>query len=112
MMMKENDFTDVIDANLKSVFNYTKAVIKPMMSQRFGRIVNISSVVGLTGNAGQANYATKQSRYDRFYKIDSQRSCVQEYHTLWLRFYSNEHDCKTQRDKTGIIKSHPAKSSR
>ncbi len=61
MMMKENDFTDVIDANLKSVFNYTKAVMKPMMSQRFGRIVNITSVVGLTGNAGQANYAASKA---------------------------------------------------
>ena len=61
MMMKESDFTDVIDANLKSVFNYTKAVIKPMMSQRFGRIVNISSVVGITGNAGQANYAASKA---------------------------------------------------
>lgn len=61
MMMKEIDFTDVIDANLKSVFNYTKAVIKPMMSQRFGRIVNISSVVGITGNAGQANYAASKA---------------------------------------------------
>jgi 3-oxoacyl-[acyl-carrier protein] reductase len=61
MMMKEADFTDVIDANLKSVFNYSKAVIKPMMSQRFGRIVNITSVVGITGNAGQANYAASKA---------------------------------------------------
>lgn len=61
MMMKEVDFTDVIDANLKSVFNYTKAVMKPMMSQRFGRIINITSVVGLTGNAGQANYAASKA---------------------------------------------------
>ncbi|NNG27743.1 MAG: SDR family NAD(P)-dependent oxidoreductase, partial [Ignavibacteriaceae bacterium] len=54
LRMSEKEFDDVINANLKSVFNYTKAAIKPMIKQRSGKIVNIASVVGLIGNAGQS----------------------------------------------------------
>ncbi len=61
LRMTEEEFDKVIDANLKSVFNYTKAVLKPMIKQKFGRIVNISSVVGIIGNAGQANYAASKA---------------------------------------------------
>jgi 3-oxoacyl-[acyl-carrier protein] reductase len=61
LRMTEEDFDKVISANLKSVFNYTKAVVKPMMSQRFGRIINISSVVGIIGNPGQANYVASKA---------------------------------------------------
>lgn len=61
LRMNEKDFDDVINANLKSVFNYTKAVIKPMIAQRYGRIVNIASVVALIGNAGQSNYVASKS---------------------------------------------------
>ncbi|MBK8946584.1 MAG: 3-oxoacyl-[acyl-carrier-protein] reductase [Ignavibacteriae bacterium] len=61
LRMSEKDFDDVININLKSVFNLTKAAFKPMMKQKFGRIVNISSVVGLIGNAGQANYAASKA---------------------------------------------------
>lgn len=61
LRMSEDEFDKVISANLKSVFNYTKAAIKPMMSQRYGRIVNISSVVGLMGNAGQSNYSASKA---------------------------------------------------
>lgn len=59
--MSEKDFDDVINANLKSVFNYTKAVLKYMINQRYGRIVNIASVVGLIGNPGQANYVASKA---------------------------------------------------
>jgi len=61
MRMSEEDFDKVIEVNLKSVFNLTKAVIRPMMKQRAGSIINMSSVVGLKGNAGQANYAASKA---------------------------------------------------
>ncbi len=61
LRMQEKDFDDVISANLKSVFNYTKAVLKPMIRQRYGRIVNIASVVALIGNAGQSNYVASKA---------------------------------------------------
>ena len=61
MRISEQDFDSVIEINLKSVFNLTKAVIRPMMKQRSGSIINMSSVVGLKGNAGQANYAASKA---------------------------------------------------
>ena len=61
MRMSEQDFDDVIEVNLKSVFNLTKAVIKPMMKQRKGSIINMSSVVGVNGNAGQSNYSASKA---------------------------------------------------
>ena len=61
LRMSEQDFDKVINANLKSVFNYTKAVLKTFIGQRFGKIVNISSVVGIIGNPGQANYVASKA---------------------------------------------------
>lgn len=61
LRMSEQDFDTVINANLKSVFNYTKAILKPFLSQKSGKIVNISSVVGIIGNAGQANYVASKA---------------------------------------------------
>ncbi|XOQ26723.1 MAG: 3-oxoacyl-[acyl-carrier-protein] reductase [Mitsuokella multacida] len=61
MRMKDEDFEAVIDTNLKGVFYCTKAAAKLMMKKRSGRIVNMSSVVGLIGNAGQTNYAASKA---------------------------------------------------
>ena len=61
MRISEEDFDRVIEVNLKSVFNLTKAVIRPMMKQRKGSIINMTSVVGIKGNAGQANYAASKA---------------------------------------------------
>ena len=61
MTMKEENFDAVIDTNLKGAFLCMKAVMRPMMKQRYGRIVNLSSVVGLHGNAGQVNYAASKA---------------------------------------------------
>jgi len=61
MRMSEQDWDDVISTNLKSSFNFAKAVCRPMMSQRSGAIVNISSISGVMGNAGQANYSAAKA---------------------------------------------------
>jgi len=61
LRMSEQDWDDVIDINLKSVFNLTKFAIKPMMKARKGSIINVSSIVGLIGQAGQANYAASKA---------------------------------------------------
>ncbi|MHB8579601.1 MAG: 3-oxoacyl-[acyl-carrier-protein] reductase [Ignavibacteriaceae bacterium] len=61
LRMTEADFDKVISSNLKSVFNYTKVAIKTMLGKRYGKIINISSVVALNGNPGQANYVAAKS---------------------------------------------------
>ena len=61
MRMKDDDWDAVLDTNLKAVFRLSRAVIRPMMKQRQGRIINITSVVGASGNPGQANYAAAKA---------------------------------------------------
>ena len=61
LRISEEDFDKVIEVNLKSVFNLTKAVLRPMLKQRSGSIINMSSVVGVKGNAGQTNYAASKA---------------------------------------------------
>lgn len=61
MRMKESEWDDVIDINLKGVFNCIKAVSRPMIKQKSGTIVNLASVVGITGNPGQANYVASKA---------------------------------------------------
>ena len=61
MRMKDEEWQDIIDTNLSSIFKISKAVIRSMMKKRQGRIINIGSVVGSMGNAGQVNYATSKA---------------------------------------------------
>jgi len=61
MRLKDDDWDAVLDTNLKAVFRLSRAVIRPMMKQRYGRIINITSVVGASGNPGQANYAAAKA---------------------------------------------------
>ncbi|CAM3354262.1 3-oxoacyl-[acyl-carrier-protein] reductase [Marinicrinis lubricantis] len=74
MRMKEEDFDAVIDTNLKGVFHCIKAVSRPMMKQRSGKIINISSVVGVLGNAGQANYVAAKAGV-----IGLTKTCAKEF---------------------------------
>jgi 3-oxoacyl-[acyl-carrier protein] reductase len=68
MRMDREDWDDVMDVNLGGTFNFTKAVTRQMMKQRSGRIINVSSVVGLRGNAGQANYVASKAGIAGFTK--------------------------------------------
>lgn len=72
MKMKEEDWDSVIDTNLKSVYNLCSSLIRPMMKTRCGKIINISSVVGLTGNPGQTNYAASKAGMIGFTKALAQ----------------------------------------
>jgi len=60
MKMEEEDWDQVIETNLKSVYNLSHALVRPMMKARYGKIINVASVVGLTGNPGQVNYAASK----------------------------------------------------
>ena len=68
MRMSEKDFDSVMEVNVKSVFNMTKSVVVPMLKSKKGSIINISSVVGVKGNAGQANYAASKAAINGFTK--------------------------------------------
>jgi 3-oxoacyl-[acyl-carrier protein] reductase len=72
MRMSESDWDLVIKVNLKSVFNMTRAVQKYMLKQRFGSIINMSSVVGVSGNAGQSNYSASKAGLIGFTKSVAQ----------------------------------------
>lgn len=72
MRMKDEDWDIVLDTNLKSVFRLSKAVLRGMMKRRMGRIINISSVVGATGNPGQANYCAAKAGLSGFSKALAQ----------------------------------------
>ena len=61
LRMSESDWDDVINTNLKGVFNFTKAVSRPMLKAKKGKIISIASIIGITGNAGQANYAASKA---------------------------------------------------
>lgn len=68
MRMKQDEWNAVLDVNLHGVYNCTRAAVRPMMKQRFGRIINVSSIVGLMGNVGQTNYAASKAAVIGFSK--------------------------------------------
>lgn len=72
MRMTEEQWDMVINVNLKSIFNVTRTMLKPLMKQRYGSIINMGSVVGLSGNAGQSNYAASKSGLFGFTKSIAQ----------------------------------------
>ncbi len=72
LRMNEQQWDDVLDNNLKSVFNLTKHIIKPMLKQKKGSIINMSSIIGIRGNAGQANYAAAKAGIIGFSKSVAQ----------------------------------------
>lgn len=72
MRMSEDNWDDVMNNNLKSVFNFTKGIMRPMLKARSGSIINISSIVGLKGNGGQANYAASKAGVIGFTKSVAQ----------------------------------------
>jgi 3-oxoacyl-[acyl-carrier protein] reductase len=75
MRMSEEEWDEVVSTNLKSVFNFTKAASRQMMSQRAGKIVNITSVVGVIGNAGQSNYVASKAGVIGFTKSIAKELC-------------------------------------
>ena len=89
MMMSEEDWDVVIQTNLKSAFNCSKAALRPMIKQRFGRIINITSVSGLAGQAGQTNYSASKAGMIGFTKALAKEVGGREYHRqrdcAWLR---------------------------
>ena len=94
MRMKEADWDDVMITNLKGVFNCSKAVLRTMMKQKGGRIVNMASVVGEMGNAGQANYASAKAGVIGLTKSLAAKSSLPEYHRECggSRLYRNRYD--------------------
>ena len=72
--MGDDQWDEVINTNLRGTFLFTRAATRPMMSQRYGRIINISSVSGLIGNAGQANYSASKAGHDRVHAHGVQRA--------------------------------------
>jgi len=110
MKMPEEHWDEVIDVNLKSVFNTCQALVRPMMKARCGKIINISSVVGLTGNAGQVNYSASKSGVVGFTKSLAQELatrgiCVNCIAPGFIE--TRMTDALTDSQKEGILKKIP-----
>ena len=111
MRMKEEEWDAVLAVNLKGVFNFSKAVIRSMVQARYGRIVNLSSVVGAMGNAGQANYCGLQSGPHRLQQVARPRGRLPEHHRQLRRpgLHRHGHDREAARGRQEDV---PRTSSR
>jgi len=110
MKMSEEDWDSVMDTNLKSVYNTCRAVVRGMLKQRSGKIINISSVVALTGNAGQVNYASSKAGMIGFTKslaleLASRGICVNSIAPGFIQ--TRMTDVLTEAQKEAILKKIP-----
>lgn len=103
MRMKEEEWDLVIGTNLKGTFNYCRAVAKHMISQREGKIINISSVVGLIGNPGQVNYSASKAGGDRTHENTCKRASFSQHSSQCRRsgFRRDRHDGEAHATATG-----------
>ncbi len=110
MKMSEADWDLVIDTNLKSVYNMCQALIRPMLKARKGKIINISSVVGLTGNSGQVNYAASKSGMIGFTKSLAQEVATRGICVNCIApgfIHTKMTELLTEDQKLGILKKIP-----
>lgn len=110
MKMNEEDWDQVIDVNLKSVYNTCQALVRSMIKIRRGKIINISSIVGLTGNAGQTNYAASKSGMIGFTKALAQELATRNICVNCIApgfIQTRMTDALTQEQKEGILRKIP-----
>ena len=104
MRMKDDDWSAVIDTNLSAVFRLSRAVLRGMMKARHGRIINITSVVGASGNAGQANYAAAKAGVAGMTRALARELGQPQYHRQLhrSRIYRHRHDARTDRGADAV----------
>ena len=105
MRLKDEDWNAVLQTNLTGTMYCTRAVLRPLIRQRSGRIINISSVVGLVGNPGQAELCRSESRHHRFHKGYRERGRCPRHHCerYRSRFHHNRHDSRNTGRKSETI---------